>query len=507
VTLSAPGSQINADVTIQGGAYSTTDFSGSDVLVSKASSESYTRRIMLKFDTQNYVPAGATIQSAKLYLVLKNAASGENRPLTAYYVNRSFVTGQTNWLYYRSGQAWSSAGGDLGPSFGTTYVDNSIGSTYTFDLTQMVQRTVNGEFGSRYTRMALVDTGGSSSGSYKEFYSTRAYDSSVWPRLVITYGGSGTTSTSSSTTTSSSTSTSTSTTSTSSSGTGTKLRVMQWNIHKTMGTDGVCNPDRTVSTIAQQNVDVVSMNEVNSYAGTCGWDHDMGADLESRLEQKTGIQWYRQSVYVNGVGNVLLSRIQPASSGETYLDNGRGVAQMTLVVNGRNVNVFSTHVEYFNSDWRPAQIQEAVSWAGNFSDPRIIMGDFNTWPDTSDYYLIATPYQDSWTEAQSSGTASAFNGTGNTNGDSRFDYVFHSRISTVSLSGVTVPDTSSGGVKPSDHDPVIAVFRVNYVGRYRSARGPSWASRRVRLSRARRHFQTSFSAIFRTAGKSRRLRT
>jgi hypothetical protein len=26
---------------------------------------------------------------------------------------------------------------------------------------------------------------------------------------------------------------------------------------------------------------------------------------------------------------------------------------------------------------------------------------------------------------------------------------------------VTVPDTSSGGVKPSDHDPVITVFRVN----------------------------------------------
>src|SRR5690349_2895354 len=82
VTLSAPGSQINADVTIQGGAYSTSDFSWSDTLASKASSASYSRRIMLKFDTQNYVPAGATIQSAKLYLVLKSAASSEMRPLT-----------------------------------------------------------------------------------------------------------------------------------------------------------------------------------------------------------------------------------------------------------------------------------------------------------------------------------------------------------------------------------------------------------------------------------------
>jgi endonuclease/exonuclease/phosphatase family metal-dependent hydrolase len=367
------------------------------------------------------------------------------------------VTGQTNWLYFRSGQAWSSPGGDLGPSFGATYVASAVGSTYTFDVTQLVQRTVNGEFGSRYTRMALVDTGGSSSGSYKEFYSTRATDSSVRPRLVVTYGGSGSTTSSTTSTSSSSTTSSTST----SSGSGTKLKVMQWNIHKTLGTDGVCNPDRTVANIAQQNVDVVSLNEVNYYAGACGWDHDMGADLEARLEQQTGRQWYRQSVYVNGVGNVLLSRIQPVSSGLFYLSNGRGVAQMTVVVNGRNVNVFSTHVEYFTADWRPQQIQEAVSWATNFSDPRIMMGDFNTDPGTSDYYIVATPYQDSWTEAQSAGTASAFNGSGATNGGSRFDYVFHSRVGSISLSGVVVPDLTVGGVKPSDHDPVIGVFTIN----------------------------------------------
>ena len=63
-----------------------------------------------------------------------------------------------------------------------------MGSTYTFDLTDMVQRVVNGEFGSRYTRLALVDTGGNTSGNYREFHSTRAADTAVRPRLVITYG-------------------------------------------------------------------------------------------------------------------------------------------------------------------------------------------------------------------------------------------------------------------------------------------------------------------------------
>ena len=131
VTLSTPGTQINADLTIQGGSYGYTDFSSSDTLASKVSSSaSYTRRIFVKIDTQNYIPAGANIQSAKLYLVLRNAESGQGRPFTAYYVNQSFVSGKTNWYYYRSGQAWSSPGGDLGGSYGTTYVDGSVGSTY-----------------------------------------------------------------------------------------------------------------------------------------------------------------------------------------------------------------------------------------------------------------------------------------------------------------------------------------------------------------------------------------
>jgi len=167
VTLSTPGSHINADLTIQGGTYSTVDFSTDDVLASKVSSEAYTRRILLKFDTQNFIPANAVIQSARLYLVLKNAESSEKRPLTAYYVTKSFVTQQTNWLEFRDGQRWRNRGGDYGASFGTTYVGNAVGSSYQFDLTQLVQRTVNGEFGSRYTRVALLDTGAQTEGNYR----------------------------------------------------------------------------------------------------------------------------------------------------------------------------------------------------------------------------------------------------------------------------------------------------------------------------------------------------
>jgi endonuclease/exonuclease/phosphatase family metal-dependent hydrolase len=98
---------------------------------------------------------------------------------------------------------------------------------------------------------------------------------------------------------------------------------------------------------------------------------------------------------------------------------------------------------------------------GGFAEPRIVMGDFNTVPGTSDYYLMANPYQDAWAAAQSAATATAYDGSGATIGSSRFDYVFSSRTTTLSLQSVYIPDTRVNGVYPSDHDPVIAVFTVN----------------------------------------------
>jgi endonuclease/exonuclease/phosphatase family metal-dependent hydrolase len=447
VSLATPGTHINADLTIQGGGFATVDFSTSDVLASKVSAnESFTRRILLKFDTQNFIPANAIIQSATLHLVLKGAESSESRPFTAFHVTKSFVTRQTTWRTFRDGQAWSASGGDYGPRFGTTMVAGGPGTTYTFDLTQMVQRVVNGEFGSRYTRVALLDTGGGGA-SYKEFHSTRAADARLRPRLVITYGP-----TSSPTPVASTTS-------------GTTLRVMQWNVAKTKGSDGVCNPDRIADWMVRLNADVISINEVNYFSGSCAWTFDMSERLHILLEQKTGIRWYRRfvNVYGNterGYGNVLYSKYQPTSSSTKLLSYDRGVSQMTIVVNGRNVNLFSTHVEYFTAWWRPIQIQEALAWINTFAEPRIVMGDFNTNPGTSDYNLIAQPYQDAWAAAKSAGTATAYNGTGNTHGGSRFDYVFYSRVSAVALQSVSVPDTRTNGVSPSDHDPVVAVFRV-----------------------------------------------
>lgn len=239
----------------------------------------------------------------------------------------------------------------------------------------------------------------------------------------------------------------------------TTLRVMQWNIYNTRGSDGICNPDRIANHIVAQTPHVVSLNEVKAFAGECSWTFDMSLHLQSLLQSKTGVTWYRKYVQIgSNAGNVLLSRYPAVSSSTTLLSYDRGVAQMTIAVNGGHVNLFTTHVDYANASWRTSQIGEALTWIGGFAAPRIVMGDFNTSPGTSDYSLVATPYQDSWVAAQSTGTATAYNGTGATHGTSRFDYVFYSRTAPFSIQSVNVPDTRINGVYPSDHNPVIAVF-------------------------------------------------
>ena len=452
VTLSTPGTHLTADMTIRGGAYELTDYSQDPALVSKISGADYTRRILLKFDTENYLPDNAVIQSAYLYLVLKAAEDGGDRPLTAYHVTKSFIENDTNWRYHRPGQAWTTEGGDLGVKFTTTYVGTSVGTAYKFDLTDMVRRTVKGEFGSRYTRLALVDTG-SSGKTLREFHSSEASTSSQRPKLVVTY----TTGTSSSTAPPPEPAPAPTTT-------GSTLRVMQWNVQKTKGSDGVCNPDRVATVIVAQKPDVVSLNEVNFYSGSCAWTFDMGEKLRSLVQSKTGQTWYKKHVNVyggdKGYGNVLLSRFPLANSSSKLLSYDRGVAHMGIYINGRLVNFFSTHVEYYTASWRPIQIREAVNWMATFSEPRIMMGDFNTWPGTSDYNIIATPYQDAWVAAQKLGTATSYNGTGATHGASRFDSVFFSRVSALTLQSVKVVSPVVGSAKASDHDPVVAVFTV-----------------------------------------------
>jgi endonuclease/exonuclease/phosphatase family metal-dependent hydrolase len=201
------------------------------------------------------------------------------------------------------------------------------------------------------------------------------------------------------------------------------------------------------------------------YNSSFGGGENQAAIYKSLLQQKTGQTWYSVYARMDGnwsstswaEGNQLLSRIPFSSTSRYALSYNRSVAQGTIVVNGRNINLFSIHVDYYNASYRTTQTNQLYSWASSWAENRIIMGDFNARPGTSDYGIMTGSYYDSWAEAVRIGAYSSPSGTaGYTRGASRFDYVYESKgAASLTLTRVWVV-----GSDASDHLPVVASFTV-----------------------------------------------
>jgi endonuclease/exonuclease/phosphatase family metal-dependent hydrolase len=444
--------QANA-TTLRGGAYAYTNFSTSTVLETRASSDAtYIRRALFKFDTDTTIAAGTPIQSAILTVTVAGG-NPETRTISAFNEPTSYDQTVATWMQRKSGIYWSEQGGDTAARYATASVTNTAGTKVRFDVTALVQAVVRGDFGSsRYTRILLVDEGGSSRDSYKQYYSDNAGDPSTRPVLTIVTG-SGTT-----TTTTPPPPPVTTTTST--------LRVLQWNTHHGgYRTDGVYDPDLIATWIVRMNPDIVSLNEIERYTG---WgNEDQPAHFAALLQAKTGRTWYYKFASVTGAatgnGNLILSRYPFVSVSSQLLSYTRVIVQATINVNGRTINFFSTHLDDASSSYRITEIGQVKSWAGGFSEQRIIAGDFNFWPGAAEYPYMSSAYYDAWAEAVKLGTAVAFAGdeAGNTR-NSRIDYVWYSHsASLLSLVSAQVYDTrDANGVMPSDHRPLVAVYQV-----------------------------------------------
>jgi endonuclease/exonuclease/phosphatase family metal-dependent hydrolase len=451
VVLNVPGTQVT-DTTLRGGASANANFNKLDS-VSTSANTNYdeVQRALVKFDTENTMPARVKITSAILTLTLKSGGSDSSRTVSVFPVTTSWVQEEATWNRRRAGLNWTTAGGDFGPLATRQTVSNVAAAKVNVDVTAVVQAAVSGVSSSRYTRIGLVDQGASSSGSIRQFYSSKALDPSVRPVLRVVYGGdvpaapvppppppplpTGT------------------------------LRVLQYNTHHGgWGTDGVYDPNRIVAWIVKANADIVSMNEIE--VGT-SWSN--GADqttlYQSLLQKATGRTWYKKFMFnrtgtTSGNGNLILSRYPFIATANNVLPLNRCAVDVTVSVNGRTVNFTSTHLDNVSSSNRQQEIADLLPWETTLAEQRLVLGDFNAWPDTTEITNMKTAYTDTWLTAKAMGTAI---GNGITHGtSSRIDYVFQSKSATyLTLTSVQIFDTAdASGVKPSDHEPVLAVFQV-----------------------------------------------
>jgi endonuclease/exonuclease/phosphatase family metal-dependent hydrolase len=440
VVLNQGGTQVT-DTTIRNGTYANTNYDGG-VLCTRASTDpDWERRALVKFDTSNTIPAGAQVTSAVLTLTVKSGLGSGTTRVGAYRVPEGFYENEATWNERMTGAGWSTPGGGFAENITGGDIPPSAGSRVSFDVTALVQNVVNGNYGVRWTRIGLADWSGDSKDSYREYYSSEDGTTSRRPTLTVTYASSG------------------SAPPPSSSGT---LKVLQWNIAQGYGTDGKSNLDRLATWIAKWRPDVISFNEIMRYSSSS--QPQMIAD---KLRAKTGETWTYKWVQKwgasSGEGECVMTRLGIDATDQYLLSYDRSVAMARVNVNGRIVNVFSTHLDHTSSALRLTQVKQLVPWAATHSEQRIVAGDFNWYPGTTEINEMGETYRDGWVVAKSGGDAFSYPGNpdGNTR-NNRIDYIWFSKGATaVSVVRAEVFDTrDSSGAKPSDHNPVMVTFRV-----------------------------------------------
>jgi len=459
LVLNAPGTQVT-DTMVQGGTFADTHFGASDMLATRASTNvEYLRHALLTFDTQHTVPGKSPIRSAILTLTVKMGGIETTRTVSVFPVTTAFLQDEATWNQRQMATPWITRGGDLGPQATTQTVSNVAGAKVNVDVTALVQAAVNA---SSTSRIALADRGASTSASYREYFSSEAVDPTARPALTVVYDqpappvvppppAAGT------------------------------LRVLQYNTHHGgYGTDDVYSTERIATWIVKTSPDVVSLQEIEV---NDSWSkgQDQAVIYRDLLQQKTGMTWYM--VYFNrsgattGLGEVILSKYPFIATAPLLLSANRSAIDATISVNGRTINVTSAHLDNESQSNRLKQISELLAWETTLAENRIVVGDYNAWPNTTEIANMNKTYVDTWAAAKTAGTAISWpaNPEGITHAYHRIDYIFQSRGATaLRLLSAQVFDTSdlsgkkclvgcfstSTGIDPSDHRPIMAVFEV-----------------------------------------------
>jgi endonuclease/exonuclease/phosphatase family metal-dependent hydrolase len=246
------------------------------------------------------------------------------------------------------------------------------------------------------------------------------------------------------------------------------LRVLQYNTHHGgWGSDGVWDRNRILDWVMTASPDLISMNEIE--IGT-SWSNSLNdVDLyRAALERRTGYAWHaifcEGDGRATGIGNMILSKYPLVATATQYLSAHRCAVNVTVAVNGRNINFTSMHLDNVSASNRITEVAELLPFESTLAEPRLILGDTNAWPGTTEMKNLLAGgggYLDTWVAATTAGTAV---GNGITHGSHRIDNIFVSKggAAILSLKSVEIFHTAhpSTGVTPSDHEPVLALFEV-----------------------------------------------
>lgn len=173
-----------------------------------------------------------------------------------------------------------------------------------------------------------------------------------------------------------------------------RLRVVSWNIHACVGTDGRYDPQRIADVLAALDADIIGLQEVD-------WRRDPfeGADQFfhiARALEMNPIEGPTLHDHAGRYGNGLLTRLPVRSASRIDLAHPRreprGAIDAALDAQGREVRAMVTHLGLASRERRRqiALIRDALREKPE-GQVRLLLGDMNEWLPRKTAARVLTP--------------------------------------------------------------------------------------------------------------------
>jgi len=252
------------------------------------------------------------------------------------------------------------------------------------------------------------------------------------------------------------------------------IRVMTYNVHQGFSAEGILNPARIADAVRIGNPDVLALEESDTVRISSG-----GVDLVNYLASTLGYNAaYGPPTDAQTYGVSILSRFPIKSWNWTLLPSpgdNRVVVHAYLEVGNVPLDVYAVHLG-LNGTERDAQVAAVLGLAAASTNPRILLGDFNSCPSglcpeagaTRDdvYSSVTVDWADAWHEANPGLSAQRSYTYDALQPFERIDYIFlggGTHAASCTVLGNVPPNVDVLYPLPldaSDHLPVVATVTL-----------------------------------------------
>ena len=188
------------------------------------------------------------------------------------------------------------------------------------------------------------------------------------------------------------------------------VRVMSFNIHHGVGTDGRLDLERIARVIEDQSIEVAGLQEVDRHFSERSDFVDQARWLAERLRMHVVFGANLSFDPLNPgeprreYGTAILSRYPILEWSNTFLPKGptseqRGLLYARIPVRGVPFRFYNTHLQHDSATERLAQVRAIRDLIGAPDESVILVGDLNATPNDAEIKEITTDLVDTWLQA------------------------------------------------------------------------------------------------------------